>query len=135
MPKNVFRDDPVAFSGSTLRFYLYRNERGITDAGGTMTAYDFPITIYLNRYAQAYLGNSFPGVENGVVADPDASGKFTMVNRDTWEIVAEETYISAYAGEFNELMSEPIDGKADPRQKLYITQYAASAGTKTIEVQ
>ncbi len=130
MPKNVFLDDRFNYSGSTLNFNLYRN--GVLVQDGFMTAYDFPIKIYLNRYAQPFLGNNFPGVEQGVVADPDASGDFDMKDLSGSTVVS-ETYISAYAGDFNELMAEPIDGKADPRQKIYITQYSASAGTKTIE--
>lgn len=130
MPKNVFLDEGLDYSGSTLNFNLYRN--GVLVQEGFMTAYDFPIKIYLNRYAQPFLGNNFPGVEQGVVADPDASGDFDMKDLSGSTVVS-ETYISAYAGDFNELMAEPIDGKADPRQKIYITQYSASAGTKTIE--
>lgn len=132
MPKNVFLDDGLNYSGSTLNFNLYRN--GVLVQDGFMTAYDFPIKIYLNRYAQPFLGNNFPGVEQGVVADPDASGVFDMQDLSGSTVVS-ETYISAYAGDFNELMAEPIDGKADPRQKIYITQYSATAGTKTITVQ
>ena len=131
MPKNVFLDDPVAYSGSTLDFKLYRDGSKVQD--GVMTAYDFPITIYLNRYAEPFLGNNFPGTTSGVTADPDASGEFEIRDYSGNTIVS-ETYISAYAGEFDELMAEPIDGKADMRQKLYITQYSASAGTKTITV-
>lgn len=132
MPKNVWKDEGSDYSGSTLNFSLYKN--GVKVQEGVMTAYDFPIKIYLNRYAQPFLGNNFPGTENGVVPDPDASGEFAMEDASGNTVVS-ETYISAYAGDFNELMAEPIDGKADPRQKLYITQYSASAGTKTITVQ
>lgn len=133
MPKNVWRDDPyTGFTGSTLDFSLYRGADKLQE--GVMTAYDFPIKIYLNRYAQPYLGNNFPGTSTGVTADPDASGLF-KIRDDSGNTIVQETYISAYAGEFNELMSEPIDGRADMRQLLYITQYSASAGTRTITVQ
>ena len=132
MPKNVWKDDGFDYSGSTLNFSLYKNGAKVQE--GFMTAYDFPIKIYLNRYAQPFLGNNFPGTENGVVPDPDASGVFDMQDLSGSTVVS-ETYISSYAGDFNELMAEPIDGKADPRQKIYITQYSASAGTKTITVQ
>ena len=131
MPKNVWKDDPVSYTGSTLDFKIYKD--GTEVQSGVMTALDFPITIYLNRYAQPFLGNNFPGTDSGVTADPDALGIFAIKD-DSGNTIVSETYVSAYAGEFNELMSEPIDGKADMRQKLYITQYSASAGTKTITV-
>ena len=133
MPKNIYLDDPyTGFTGSTLDFSLYKGSVKVQE--GVMTAYDFPITIYLNRYAQPFLGNRFPGVSTGVTSDPQACGEFEIQDASGNTIVS-ETYVAGYAGDFKELMAEPIDGKADPRQFLYITQYSASAGTKTITVE
>lgn len=130
--KNVWIDDAYDYSGQTLHYRVKMNGNAIEE--GIASAMDFPIRIYLNRVAQAYLESSFPEA-TGVTLDEGAYAEFSLVEMsgDTESTTLYTvTYINAYSGSASRRMSSPINGHADLRQRLFYTTYNNSATTITV---
>ena len=131
--KNVWVDDAVPYTGDTLDFIIKKN--GVKVYDGYCVSRDMPIVLYPNRVAQEFLRSDF-NPATGVTADSGASAEFEVVKMsgDTEEAVLYTvTYINGYAGEFNPVLSEPINGKMDFRGKIMFSSYNASATTIDIE--
>lgn len=135
--KNIWIDDAYAYSGQTLHYCIKRNSTKIYE--GEATARDFPIVIYLNRIAQDYLESSFPK-ELGVNSDPGAGAAFSLVemvyNGYQWvesNVLYCANYIDAWEGKNGQEMAQPINGHADPRQKLLYTSYGEIYGCGTVD--
>ena len=129
MPKNVWIDDAYDYSGQTLAYRIKMNGETISEE--TASAIDFPIRIYLNRVAQAYLHSDFPE-STGVTEDGRSYSEFSIVeiSGDTEvQTLYSETYVNAYGGEFKPVMETPVNGHADARQRLFFTSYNNSATT------
>ena len=122
--KNVWIDDAFPYSGQTLHYSVYRNNTKIYE--GEATARDYPIVIYLNRFAQDYLESHAPGqFEPGMYTDSGGSAVFSLVEMTyrggEWvegEVLYSAEYIDAWDGENFGDMAHTINGHADPRQKL-----------------
>lgn len=136
--KNVWQDDRYDYSGSTLHFCIKKYNTRIYE--GECSAEDFPIAIYPNRVAQAFLGGAFDGVDSaGTFSNAEASADFSLMSMTesggTWvedQVLYSVTYVNGYAGQFNSNMSEPINGRMDPREKMFYTSYHNSATTVEI---
>jgi hypothetical protein len=132
----VWFDDAYDYSGQTLHYRIKMNGNAIED--GIASARDFPIRIYLNRVAQAYLKSTFPYV-SGVTQDADATAEFSLVEMsgDTeTRTLYEQTYSAQYSYRWPlvlGLMTYPINGHADPRQRLFFTSFNNNSTTITIE--
>ena len=132
----VWVDDAYDYSGQTLHYRIKMN--GTTIAEEKASARDFPIKIYLNRVAQAYLESTFPE-NSGVTQDTGASAEFSIVEMsgDTeTNVLYEQTYSVQYSYKWGlvlGLMTYPINGHADPRQRLFFTSYNNDNTTITIE--
>lgn len=129
MARNVWIDDAYEYSGQTLHYRVKMNGNKIYE--GIATAEDFPIKIYLNRIAQGYLQSTFPQ-ETGVTQDTGASAVFSLVRLSgstEAEVLYTQTYIDAYGSVFGGFMAQPINGRADARQRLFYTTYSVTGGT------
>lgn len=137
--KNVWIDDAYDYSGQTLHYRVKMNGNAIEE--GIASARDFPIRIYLNRVAQAYLESSFPEA-TGVTRDEGAYAEFSLVEMsgDTESTTLYTvTYVNAYSEAVNysetvsRYLSRSINWHADPRQRLYFTIFNNSQTTITVE--
>lgn len=126
MAKNVYIDDPYAYSGEDIKYVVKKN--GITVEKGRAMNYDFPIVFYLNRTAQEYLKTDIDGLSNGVHSSPDASAVFSIVSEGGSTIYS-ETYVN---GKAEQKLSNPVNGHADPRMKILISTFNTSSTTITI---
>lgn len=135
--KNVWIDDAYEYSGQTLHYCVKMNGNKIYD--GIATADDFPIKIYLNRIAQGYLQSTFPQ-ETGTTQDTGAGAAFSLVgkvfNGADWvenSILYCAYYVDAWDGENGQEAASPINGHADPRQRLFHTLYGEISYCGTVE--
>lgn len=132
MAKYIWIDDAYNFSGDTL-YYCVKKD-GVKIYEGVAIAQDFPIRIFLNRIAQGYIESTFPQ-QSGVTQDKGAYGTFSLVQMNNGvegATLYSQTYLDGYDGVFEGdygTLSEPINGHADPRQRLLYTVY--SGGTET----
>jgi hypothetical protein len=121
--KPIYLDDAYDYSGATLSYRIRMNGKKVRD--GFATAEDFPIRIFLNREAQAYIESAYPQ-QTGVTQDTGAYVLATlseMIDGREGNILYQETYIDAYSPVSEGCMSEPINGHADARQRLFYTSY------------
>ena len=100
------------------------------------------ITIYLNRLAEQFmnatpLSGNTDGFVTGVTTDPGAYRSFILSGPG--EPLKWATYLYGFGGEINDLvihqgLSNPINGKMDPRMYLFFTRCGDVSGEVEIEV-
>ena len=127
-------DEFVEVSGDTVPFVLRKD--GVTVLEGV--ARQFPdgrnIRFYLNRLAEEYLDTT--GWENllfstGVTKNPEAGGLF-MIGDTEHNVELCEAYVIKGLGTATGLTNEVIDGKADPRMLIFLSNAGAA---KTINLE
>lgn len=116
-------DEFVEVSGETIPFALKRDGETVL----TGVARQFPdgrhIKFYLNRLADKYLDTT--GLENllfstGVTTNPEAGATFAL--RDDYRGVEIcSAYVIKGYGTDTGITSDPINGKADPRMLLFVS--------------
>lgn len=124
----VYIDDGYSTSAETLEYRIMHN--GTEIERRFASGRDFPIKVYLNRFAQAYLVSSFPE-ESGITNDLGASGVFSIEDM-SGNTLYEKTYVNGYAGRLSDPLSQPINGHLDARMRFFCSVFSESA--RTIEI-
>lgn len=133
----VWEDTYLEVSQNTISFRVKMN--GVTIYQGVAEAFPDgrPIRIYINRIACEYLYNSdFNPSVTGVTSDGTASAVFSVVElTESNGVVSEGSTLGSiiiafgFDGDLLNILSEPIDGKADVRMSLPITIFSESGMT------
>lgn len=128
-------DEFVEVSGDTMHFGLFRGGERVLEG----TAEKFPdgraIRFYLNRLADAYLDAT--GWENllfstGLHTNPEAGATFEILKDDIPYTLC-SAYVIKGCGTATGMQNFPIDGKADPRMKIFVSN-AGPAKTINLSV-
>lgn len=85
------------------------------------------IKFYLNRLASSYLETrTWENLlfENGITENPDAGGQFTLLDENDDEICS--AYVIKGYGTDTGVTNEIIDGRADPRMKIFVSHAGAA---------
>ena len=115
--KFVWKDDVV--SSVTDELYTVRDDENNIVYRGIVPEYDL---FYLNRVAQKLMKRGTLDFTSGVTQHPDMSIDLTLF--DTQDVpVKSEVYINAFQGEYRPDLSNPINGKLDPRMMFLWTAY------------
>lgn len=127
-------DEFVEVSGETIPFALKKGGETILEG----VARQFPdgraIRFYINRLASPYLETATWNdifIENefwnyvGMLTNTDAGGQFQLVNTDTNTEICSAFVAKGY-GTQSGLTYCGIDGKADPRQKIFVSHAGAA---------
>ena len=133
-------DEFVEVSGGTIPFALKKDGETILEG----VARQFPdgraIRFYLNRLSSSYLETATWNdifIENefwdyvGMLTNTDAGGQFQLINTDTDTEICSAFVVKGY-GTQSGFTYCGIDGKADPRQKIFIS-HAGSGETIIID--
>lgn len=131
MAEFVYIDDGYSTSAATLDYRILKD--GVEIERGRAYGDDFPICVYLNRVAQAYLSNEFP-TGSGVTSDSGACGLFTIMDM-SGNTLYSQTYINGWAGTFSNPLSKPINGHLDKRMRFFYTVYSGTTGNIVINTQ
>lgn len=134
-------DEFVEVSGGTIPFALKKDGETILEG----VARQFPdgraIRFYLNRLSSSYLETATWNdifIENefwdyvGMLTNTDAGGQFQLINTDTDTEICSAFVVKGY-GTQSGFTYCGIDGKADPRQKIFIS-HAGSGESINIDV-
>lgn len=116
-------DEFVEASGETKHFALTKNGEHVFEGVARQFPDGRPIRFYLNRLAEEYLDTT--GWENllfstGVTVNPEAGATFEILQDEHPYTLCSAYVIKGY-GTTTGLTSEPIDGKADPRMKVFLS--------------
>ncbi len=116
-------DEFVEVSGETVPFALQRGGETVLTGIARQFPDGRPVKFYLNRLAEEYLDTT--GWENllfstGATVNPEAGATFTIRNTETSADICSAYVIKGYGTETG-ITSEPIDGKADPRMLLFVS--------------
>lgn len=116
-------DEFVEVSGETVPFALKRDGETVLEGVARQFPDGRPIRFYLNRLAEEYLDTT--GWENllfstGVTVNPEAGALFSLDNTEAEENICSAFVIKGYGTETG-ITSKPINGKADPRMLLFVS--------------
>lgn len=129
MAEFVHIDDGYSTSADTLDYRITYN--GVEIERGRAYGRDFPIMVYLNRVASEFLKSSFPEGYD-VVPDEGACGVFAVTDMNG-VVLYQQTYVNGYEGTLgNGVLSEPINGHADPRMRIFYGAYKNSSSSVVI---
>lgn len=130
----VWKDD--LWSSSTMSSLTYQVLMASRGAVQTGYAEDFGdgLNIYLNRIAERYLTPPTIDFTSGVTYHPGAMDTFTLTNYDTMQGLKMADYVFGYCGNFTPYISNPVNGKADPRMKILWSFANASGSTINITI-
>lgn len=116
-------DECVEVSGETMTYAVRKNGVEVFRAVARQFPDGRPIKFYLNRLADKYLDTT--GWENllfstGVTTNPEAGATFAL--RDDYRGVEIcSAYVIKGYGTDTGITSDPINGKADPRMLLFVS--------------
>ena len=133
----IWKDMYLTPSGYSDRFHFYIEFNDIIRAEGSVDRLpDGILVIPANVLCGPYLYTEFP-TETGVTFHSGACGEFYFVDYDTGTEVTSSDFINDWSYEdrtFNyNLLSNPINGHADPRQYFFATTYNQQGHNITIE--
>lgn len=123
-------DEFVEASGETIPFALKRDGETVLTGVARQFPDGRPIKFYLNRLAEEYLDTT--GWENllfstgvtvfstGITLNPEAGATFSLENTEAEEEICSAFVIKGYGTETG-ITSKPINGKADPRMFLFVS--------------
>ena len=131
MAEFVYIDDGYSTSAATLDYRILKD--GVEIERGRAYGDDFPICVYLNRVAQAYLSNAYPE-DLGVTKDDNASGLFSIVDM-SGNTLYSQIYVNGWAGTLSNKLSKPINGHLDRRMRFFYTVYSGTTGNIVINTQ
>lgn len=132
MAEFVHIDDGYSTSADTLDYRITHN--GVEIERGRAYGRDFPIMVYLNRVASEFLKSSFPE-STGVTRDDGAYGVFAVTTMGG-SVLYQQTYVNGYEGTLgNGVLSEPINGHADPRMRIFYSIFKNSSGSVVINAE
>ena len=122
-------DEFVEVSGATVPFELERGSEAVYAGVARQFPDGSPIRFYLNRMAEPYLDTSgWNGIlfsSTGMTSNPEAGASFSIVEQDSGTTVC-SAYVIKGEGTVTGLTSNPINGLADPRQRLFISHAGGS---------
>lgn len=116
-------DEFVEVSGETMTYAVRKNGVEVFRGVARQFPDGRPIKFYLNRLAEEYLDTT--GWENllfstGVTVNPEAGATFALRDDYRGVEICSAYVIKGYGTETG-VTSEPIDGKADPRMLLFVS--------------
>lgn len=117
--KFVFNDDPWPFTGLSFDYRVLKD--GVQIASGRLEDITGSgSSIYLNRVAQGFLSaGTLDFSQEGVNAHPSEIGTFVLYSGST--PLKTETYVFGFRPGFETVLSEPVNGKLDPRMKFFFS--------------
>lgn len=121
-------DEFVEVSGTTVPFTLYKGVQAAYEGVARQFPDGSPIRFYLNRMAEPFLDTSgWNGIlfsSTGMTSNPQAGADFSVVDESGVTVCS--AYVIKGERATTGLTSEPVDGLADPRQKLFISHAGGS---------
>lgn len=116
-------DECVEVSGETMTYAVRKNGVEVFRGVARQFPDGRPIRFYLNRIAEEYLDTT--GWENllfstGVTVNPEAGAIFSLDDTEAEEEICSAFVIKGYGTETG-ITSNPINGKADPRMLLFVS--------------
>ena len=126
---SIFKDTFYEAYGNSIIYSIVHNDETVFN-GKTFRNPDDPIT-YINvaKIARDYLYQDlgdFREYDDDVIANDGGYGMFSLVNEFGAALANYEflyQYEGDWTGDSRYMMTEPINGHTDPRQKLMVTRY------------
>ena len=134
--KFVWKDDPWK-PNALGDYFIFDNNRNkkvydkiaLTEINGEI------LPFYLNRFAERYMSPGIIDFTTGVTQHPTMWCNLSIKPSD-YQVAKTATYVYGFEGEFQNVLSNPINGKLDPRMFFFWTyagDYAGENNTITIE--
>lgn len=126
-------DEFVEVSGDTVPFALKKDGETVLEGIARQFPDGRPVRFYLNRLSEGFLdcgtwnplfiGRGF----SGLTQNPDAGGLFSIEDTSANTEIC-SAYVIQGRGTETGVTNQPIDGRLDPRMKIFVS-YAGSGAT------
>ena len=120
-------DEFISVSGDTLPFSLEKGGEAVFEGVARKFPDGSEIRFYLNRLASAYLDTqTWENLlfNSGITANPDAGGQFRLLDENDVELCS--AYVIKGYGTDTGVTNEIIDGRVDPRMKIFVSHAGAA---------
>ena len=134
---SILTDAVYASTATTLNYYVTVD--GTVVFRGRAKAGPDGIRINLRRIAKDWMENQlrdFLPLQGEIVAHPEALRTFTLYDAETDAVLEQFTVLFDFADEWNGgtlQMNDPVNGHADPRQKIFIGNGSPTANEQDID--
>lgn len=122
--KFVWKDDVL--TSSTENKYTVKNDNNEIVYEGRVPVIGEYSEFYLNRIAEKLMEKGTVDFTTGVTSHPEMSIGLTVYNENE-QALKNEVYVNAFNGEPTNYLSNPINGKLDPRMMFLWTLYGQRA--------
>lgn len=131
--KMVWKDDVYTAPDTKILFGIVDNKTSEEVYSGVLEKIgNNDITFYLNRFAERYMSPGSIDFTTGVTQHPTMWCDLSILSyRFQTQVLKTEKYVNGYSGDFKNILSEPVNGKLDPRMYFFWTY----AGENNISVQ
>ena len=138
--KFVWKDDATYYTGSTPGFVVWDNLASQEIYSGTFAvANGVKEPFYLNRFAQTIMEGGTLDFTTGITQHPTMWKDLSIIENKTGPRAElnRGKYVYAFAGDETPYLSNPVNGKLDPRMYFFYTYAFESlpAGTTNINIE
>lgn len=130
----IWKDVAYTVSADTLDWMVVSNGSTLVSGVSDRRPDKQEITIYVNRLVEDYLKSEFPRT-TGVTVDGTAMLDCTLQDSSGTTLETYRFILGSKGDVVEGIANDPVDGRADPRQKIFVGGYFSTATNVTIQGQ
>lgn len=128
----IWKDTAYVTSAETLDWTLVQDGTTVASGVSHLRPGEEWLKVYVNRLAEDWLESTYPSA-TGLTTDDGACMDFTLQD-SSGNTLGTYRFILGSVGEVREgISSDPVNGHADCRQRIFAGGYFASATNVTIQ--
>lgn len=132
----IWQDERLLHNYDRLDYYVTFNDETIFRGRAFRSPKNVPIELDINRIVGDWLENGIDPEYEGVLKQENAWGQFKVWDQTTGYLLAEYgvmfNWDQSWSGE-SKVLSEPVNGKMDPRMRLFWSKYNVSETSVVVE--
>lgn len=132
----IWQDERLLHNYDRLDYYVTFNDETIFRGRAFRSPKNVPIELDINRIVGDWLENGIDPEYEGVLKQENAWGQFKVWDQTTGYLLAEYgvmfNWDQSWSGE-SKVLSEPVNGRMDPRMRLFWSKYNVSETSVVVE--
>lgn len=132
----IWQDERLLHNYDRLDYYVTFNDETIFRGRAFRSPKNVPIELDINRIVGDWLENGIDPEYEGVLKQENAWGQFKVWDQTTGYLLAEYGVMFNWEQEWSgesKVLSEPVNGKMDPRMRLFWSKYNVSETSVVVE--
>lgn len=132
----IWQDERLLHNYDRLDYYVTFNDETIFRGRAFRSPKNVPIELDINRIVGDWLENGIDPEYEGVLKQENAWGQFKVWDQTTGYLLAEYGVMFNWEQEWSgesKVLSEPVNGRMDPRMRLFWSKYNVSETSVVVE--